>query len=233
MPIYNIDITSSTTMINGIEAGLIDAGVRTTTHYKDADGLVVTTTLFPKIIRLNTGNRRFFGYIGDSWSSGDATVNERVVLLLGTLDTAVALLLIVSADLIALAFQSNVSTAHRYMLFAHDDAATPNYFAAGWHSASREADGFVLNATSGTSVLDMYSRPLLNASGHYLTSPIIHSQGGVYLGTVVGAKTLHRGISGDAAWWQYGDDIVLNGGRTQSDINYFRNCLLLPDAAAA
>ena len=89
------------------------------------------------------------------------------------------------------------------------------------------------NNARHTSVLDMYSRPLQNASGNYLTSPIIHSQGGVYLGTVVGAKTLHRGISGDAAWWQYGDDIVLNGGRTQSDINYFRNCLLLPDAAAA
>ena len=230
MPIYNIDITSTATMINGIEAGLSAAGVLTTTRYKDADGLVVTTTLFPKLIRLNTANRRITAFIGDSWSSGDATVNERILLSYGG-ESPTALLLIVGDDLIAIAWQSNTTT-HRYMLFGHDDAGTPNFFAAAWVTGAGENNAWMLNAVSGTSVLDMYSRPLQNTSGNYLTSPLIHSTGGVYRGTVVGAKTVHRGISGDAAWWQYGDDIVLNGGRTQADTLYFRACMVLPGVAA-
>lgn len=233
MAVYSVGGDSDADTTNNLEAALIAAGIRTTTHYKTTNRLIVTTTRSNKVLRFVIASKRIQTYVGDSWSSGDAVTNQRNIQAAGSGGTPVSTVVIVTAD--ALLINCGWTSYASYALLGQLDNAGSDYCALGWFQDGEGAQSWQYNLSTGN-LLWVHSPlryPAASAGGYYYSGPLVCTEGGVV--TATGIKSLRALGRANSTTWAYqvhGDDVALNGGQANNVVTtlsnaYFPTNLLL------
>lgn len=90
---YNLNIGSTSLLLENIELVLDSKGLRTSTLFKDASNLVFTTPLTNKIIKFTVNSLNFRAYYGDAWTSGANITNQIIFSLQGDKSASISIVI--------------------------------------------------------------------------------------------------------------------------------------------
>jgi len=227
MALYDLDVSSNVNLTASLKAALTAAGIIDTLHYETTTVLIITTTLFNKILRLVSVDFKTEVYVGDSWSAGDAVTNQVAILpSLGNSDSAAAAMIV--TDKVLCIGQRQLDSKVSNAIFCRLDSDTQEY--AALSVVYNTSYAFCRNLTDnvGLEVRQM-NGIIISDDGYYYASPLVCSTpGGVVLSQgIQGLKSLQKAPVNTYQYQRYGDNVVIPGGSANGVTSYLPMSLLI------
>lgn len=232
MAIYQMDVQSDASILDGIESALTAAGILEQKYFEDADALIVKTTLCNKVIRFQTNYRRVQVQIGDSWVSGDAIVNS-VPILSDADGIPLGANVIVTSSLFCVGYYTSYPVVAN-AIFARMDSTNQEYVALGIKCGAGNTAGSLRDLTNNATIdIRMLSGRVMSGSG-YCTAPLFcMTSGGVLVAQgIQGIKAALMQQVQTQHCIRYANDVVITGGNANGISNYFPWSFVIENGAS-
>lgn len=229
MAVYSIDISSDSAAIGSILAAITDAGILTTNHYKSSASLIVTTTRSNKVIRINIGYKYPRIYIGDSWSSGDAVVNQVIINEYTSPTSAVEVNIIITDNILCIGAR-NGTTIVANTIFTRLNTDASEYAALGINYNTTGGTPTLRDTTNGAQIKSsQLNQVITSTDGYYYDTDFIVTTAGNVLQSngIKGIKSLFMPPSTNSHYVRYGNDVVIPGGATNGATSVFPMSILI------
>jgi hypothetical protein len=213
MAIYSVDLTSTTTIPNDIEAALIAAGILTTTHNKAAGSLIVTTTRSSKVLKFTIGtSNRITTFYGDSYTSGTTIVNE-VAISSYTAGVNAETKVVVTGEALLICWRGS-STIAAFTLIGNLDNLGVDNFAWGWTAITATGNMRNISQSSAMMLVNTLKLPLISAADKYYGSDLttMDTSYKITSEAVKGIKSLHKNTVVDPLLEVNGNNVIVSGG---------------------
>ncbi len=229
MAVYAIDKTSNATVIAGIKAALNAAGILETTYY-ETNSLIVKTARSNKVLRIVPNLGRVSTYIGDSWSAGDAVVNQVAIATI-SYGTSDQINVIITDKILCIGCR----TTDPYLVnavFAQLDSTAQEYVAIGIAASTSSYMVSALRDLTNNVVFDAWqlNATIVSTDGYYYASDFqCCKNDATLLATAIqGLKPLQMPSFSTSQYIRYGDDVVIPGGAVNGVV-YFPKAILIPN----
>jgi hypothetical protein len=234
MALYSIPRGSQLEIRNSLVAAFTAAGILDTVHYNVSDTLILTTTIFSKVLKFvisSAVTRPLNVYYGDAYASGVTITNQVILTETATNTVSYAYLwLIITPNTIV--FVDTSSFAVHVVIFGKGATSAKELVLIFTRSmvpyqSKNVTDGIVVHPTG------IRGGTILTAEGNYYKSPIILLQNGSILdNAVVDVELLHRDNAEADNATIVGDDVIVTSGRANGmtvDTGWFNAMLLIKD----
>lgn len=221
MSIATLDLTSTTTQINSLEAALSAAGILTTTHNKTSTVLIVTLTRSSRVFRFEAANvGRWFSAYGTGWTSG-TTVTDSTTMNGIASGTGVSASLIVSADIVALLEHRGTTLSSAHIIGKLDDVSDTEFMLGMY--ASQNSPNFHRLDTRVRIDAAVYNRDIISTGNYYYKSaiPVVTNTGVLISLGIQGMQNLHRSPNNAVAYEVAGNDVIVPTGGVNGLTAYF------------